>query len=38
MAERDPADPAHALARLTFVVTMAGAAVAIGVAIVWVLL
>ena len=38
MAERDPADPAHALARFTFMVTMAGAAVAIGVAILWVLL
>lgn len=35
MAERDPAE---SLARLTFVITMAGAAVAIGVAVLWILM
>jgi hypothetical protein len=35
MAERDPSE---SLARLTFIATMAGAAVAIGVAVLWILL
>jgi hypothetical protein len=37
MADHDE-DPAQTLARMTFLITMAGAAIAIGVALFWVIL